>query len=355
MINEDTAYSGRPYGGVAIIAKQSKGLLYNMLDIDNDRILAISISNSQGKLLQIIVCAYMPYFDKGKPRQTELFIETLDILQGIIDEHASSCPIRLCGDFNVQLPQQAKLQRNWYRKKGFNNHSRIFYDFLVSNNLNVADFMFTQPVAYTYFCHKSKVYTWIDHFIIFSHEESDVENCCIITPDADNTSDHLPISLSLVINKDSVTPESVEGSYKKLKCFPKANWKCRSRNNKFKTLLENKLAGIPLLPDMCQGTTISESKTEEYINQVNDAILSAAGDAGVSSTRVNKPKSYWCPQLSFYRDRKRFWWSLWVNADRPNSGVLYDCYKHAKKVFRRESRRCIRIHVEISYKIIYFV
>ena len=47
---------------------------------------------------------------------------------------------------------------------------------------------------------------------------------------------------------------------------------------------------------------------------------------------------YWCPELSKLRDRKRFWWNLWVDNGRPPEGSVFSVYKDVKKAFRRRSR-----------------
>ena len=88
------------------------------------------------------------------------------------------------------------------------------------------------------------------------------------------------------------------------------------------------------------------NQVNDHIHEINNAILSASKEAGIVSHKLYKPKAYWAPNLSYHRDRKRFWWSIWVSAGRPGSGVLHDCYKNVKKVFRRESRRAVQKHVD---------
>ena len=58
--------------------------------------------------------------------------------------------------------------------------------------------------------------------------------------------------------------------------------------------------------------------------------------------KILKPKTYWCPDLSILRDKKRFWWSTWVSHNRPRSGPIFEKLKDLKKKFRRFSRCNIR-------------
>ena len=51
------------------------------------------------------------------------------------------------------------------------------------------------------------------------------------------------------------------------------------------------------------------------------------------------PKKYWCPTLSCLRDKKRMWWTIFMQSGRPHSGIMYDCYKVAIKMFRKICRQ----------------
>ena len=65
------------------------------------------------------------------------------------------------------------------------------------NNFVVADFMFKQPISYTYFVHKSNVYTWIDHVLTNTYNVGSVNQCHIVSEVMDNVSDHLPVGMEL--------------------------------------------------------------------------------------------------------------------------------------------------------------
>ena len=75
---------------------------------------------------------------------------------------------------------------------------------------------------------------------------------------------------------------------------------------------------------------------------INDTIHNAAKEAGIVPTKNYKPKPHWCPNLAYFRDKKRFWWTVWVSAGKPYAGVIYDCHKLAKKAFRHESRQSVQ-------------
>ena len=119
---------------------------YHKLDSASDRILAVGIYDSAGTAVHIVICVYMPYYS-GNVEQTDIYINTLDSLQAVIDNYSMLAPVTIMGDFNVKLPMSPKLHSKWYKSKGFNTHSQILYDFIVFNNVTVTDFMFHQQLS----------------------------------------------------------------------------------------------------------------------------------------------------------------------------------------------------------------
>ena len=90
-------------------------------------------------------------FHNSKRDQCELYIETLDVLQGLLDIQSGNIPIMLCN----------KINPSWYKDNCFNDYSVLLFDFICNNNLIVSNFSFDQPVNYTYF--KGQHRTYIDH------------------------------------------------------------------------------------------------------------------------------------------------------------------------------------------------
>ena len=74
------------------------------------------------------------------------------------------------------------------------------------------------------------------------------------------------------------------------------------------------------------------------MDKLNCAMRDSAVEAGCHSKQHVKPKRYWCPELSKLRDRKRFWWQLWVENGRPREGSVFSVYNDVKKAFRHRSR-----------------
>ena len=317
-------YIGRPFGGVSVICKDNALLNYRELESPSDRIITVGVYDLSDVLIQVICCVYMPYYKRGSIDQTEHFINATEVLQSVIDDYGALCPLKIFGDLNVQLPKNKILNRLWYKQPGFNPHCSIMYNFIDSNNLTVADFISEQSVNFTYFCDTRGVRTWIDHVLCFNHDHS-IKSCTITPYISDNLSDHLPIITTLVLDVCTVRVSSTP-MHEQQPVYVPASWSNHYCNDMYKTTLENKLKLISML-DLSTVTDQDELQYEIecYVHTINTAIHDSAKEAGCVSKKQFKPKPYWCPQLSLIRDKKRFWWSLWVDNGRPRVGLVFDC------------------------------
>ena len=247
------------------------------------------------------------------------------------------------GDFNAQLPKQAKLNRNWHKEsgKGFTSHSALLYNFLVANDLVVLDFLQRQEVSYSYFCHKSNAYTWIYHIIGSAYDIDAVQSCNIIPEESDNLSDHLPLRVSLKLRLSQKPSDS--NISEPQHTLPK--WKNQAMTVLYQQCLKKELDSVPDLDLSALSNSQSAQATiDTHVDAINSAFHKAATKAGCIPERKFKPKPFWCPELSKIRDQKRFWFQLWISCGRPKSGAVYDCHKLVKKTFRRTLRQNVNGH-----------
>ena len=152
MCNIDPSYTGRPYGGVVVACRTKENIVYAEIPIANDRVIGVKVLNNSD-IVEILLYVYMPFYN-GDISQTDLYLETTDVLQSVIDEYAAVSPIHIIGDLNVRLPNEQMLHINWYKKGGYNRHSNILYHFINDNDLTVTDISSKQDINYrpTYFC-----------------------------------------------------------------------------------------------------------------------------------------------------------------------------------------------------------
>jgi exonuclease III len=92
MLNVPPDYNGRPYGGVALICKDNPNFSFSEINTFNDRIVAPLIKDSASDILQTIINVYMPFYQSGNHEQTNIFVETVDALQVLIDNYQITAP-----------------------------------------------------------------------------------------------------------------------------------------------------------------------------------------------------------------------------------------------------------------------
>ena len=146
-----------------------------------------------------------------------------------------------------------------------------------------------------------------------------VTYCQNTSHDPGNVSDHLPVTC--IINV-SICPPNVTSSGRLHTAhvpLVTIKWDAPGIKAKYFDCLQAKLNDLPLY----DGT----STIDHHVQQLNEAMRDAAQSAGCVPRRVFKPKPYWCPELSQLRDRKRFWWKIWVDNGRPRHGAVFDCYE----------------------------
>lgn len=338
MENVDASYTGRPFGGTAIIVKNNPKYFVREIDVPSDRIVVVGVHDCAGTLVDVIVSVYLPFFKSSDLSSVQNYVETIDVLQSILDKYASQASVKILGDFNAKLPLSHKLHKTWYKKDGFNHNSCILYDFIISNKLCVLDFMYEQPVDFTFYCYASGHFSWIDHVICPLKDISSVSECAILPHEPGNTSDHLPVKLKLSI-KFPCSPTQPQLAPPDKQVFP--NWTSDLKNRKYRDILGKKMSEFcPILKEVVAETDQKAAKMmiESRLGDISSAIHNACKEAGCSPRNPRTPKAYWCPDLAVLRDKKRFWWNIWNSCGRPRDGVVFSIYKHLKKKFRRTSR-----------------
>ena len=348
MLDEDEHSPGRPYGGVAIICKILHGFSYELIKCDNRRIIGVLIKDNNDNPIHLIISTYFPFYDKGNRSQTDEYIECIEALQATVDEYADSVPVKILGDFNVQLPRSCTLPHNWHKLTGFNGHSRILNDFIQGNSLKVLDHMYSQAVNYTYFNIPRKIYTWIDHILSTEGDVDYVDSCKIIPLDEHNVGDHLLIRLCIKVNVPDVSiPSSITSGKRQLL----TNWNRSFNNAKYLSILSETLSHLPLLHvNTTDDANICHTHIDNHVNILCSAFINSAKLAGIVPEKRFTPKKYWCPDLSKARDTKRFWWRLWLDNGRPRDGEVFKCYKNVKKLYRKITRQCIYAHNNELYR-----
>ena len=171
------------------------------------------------KLFLLFLGVYMPYYNASKEHY-EMYVETLDKIQVLIDSYAKDSPIMMCGDFNTVLPQHSLLRHSWYRQKPFNEYSLLLYDFMCNNNLITCNFNFEQPINFTYF--KGQNSSYIDHVLVSKYLNESVLECSIVCNDVDCTSYHYPLRTRIQMYINDI--EEQRKCSDSVHFYPKPEW-----------------------------------------------------------------------------------------------------------------------------------
>lgn len=340
---------GRPYGGCGFVCKKLSGIVYRPIPCSSDRLCGLEIIVNQRPVLSIFG-VYLPC-DDHRLLSHESYLECLHELQGYI-EHCESGPYMVVGDFNTKLPQSKVLAQRWSSARGFSPRSTMLYDFCCDNDLCVMNFAFTQPVNYT-FC-RCNAKSYIDHVLVSECLSSCVLDCRILTDCPDNLSDHLPIRCSLQFpSHDLCSPPGPSPALPFH--FPRPNWKDPASQERYRESLSRKLASVHS-PDFRHVSSPVEASTA--VNALYSSISSSIHDAAQEATsaishctRLAHQKHWWNGDCTTARNRSRLFFRIWKDMGRPLHGAAYECYKEARRSYRRTCRSATNSGIQKTYRL----
>ncbi len=353
-INPEEVLIGRPYGGVGFVCKPMTGIEFRPFEVDCDRIMCIQLINNNRVKLNVIG-VYMPYYN-GTADQIALYSETLDILQSVIDQ-CTDAPVVIVGDMNAQLPQHNRLNRNWYRTSPFTPHSMLLYDFLSNNDMFVGNFAFTQNVNYTYM--KANYRSYIDHVFLPRYVFDNLVNCKIVenTVDHEWSSDHLPIRTEYKLTLEASDSANVDVSHlNNVPKFLNVKWDDDHIRLNYEHYVVSGLQNVP----WSHINEISPEDAQGYVDKQCDTLIQIMLDSSEKSMPqresnyqgVHKKVPWWNYDCTVARDRMRFWRNLWWMCDKVRHGVVYNCYKNTKKLYRQIRRQAISNMHQSRYDLI---
>ena len=161
-----------------------------------------------------------------------------------------------------------------------------------------------------------------------------VKNCQIVRSYPENTSDHLPLLTSL--NVDTGSSKISNDSYIQPRTFPKCNWDSPKFCENFANNRNDCLDNMPSLH--CKNITSAQETVDTFCNDLIGAIHDSVNKSQYetnSSKKHRKKVHWWNNDCSIARNRQRFWYNIWIQCNRARSGQVFQCYKLAKKEYRR--------------------
>ena len=327
--SEDKFGTHRGQGGVAILWRKDLKGTSRIETIKHDRICGLRIQ-THNNISIAILSVYMP----ANGSRDNLSV-SLDELEGVIGSLGDSVIPIVCGDFNGNMGTLGgkkgtgtPTKAGKYVKRFMDNQNMI-----AVNMLNIA----TGSIN-TFECHNGK--SIIDYFMIPSYLESEVCRCHTGSYSDLNTSDHLPIEVTLNI---SMLPRMVTVD----RCEPRLRWD-RLDNEMLVNSYQNPLNEKLRLLDAKMTNTVNDNDNiDGYFSDLVDAIHNAAMNVPRSKFRSNL-KPYWSAELDALKKEKMFWFKKWKTEGRSMDDWDPTRFnmKRSKKVFVKTLRRLSKQYEE---------
>ena len=218
------------------------------------------------------------------------------------------------------------------------------YNFLVENNLCVANFRDKQEENYTY--RKGSVVSYIDHVFIPEYTVSAMNKCVIRHNDANNVSDHLALCMDMELIPHSDNSDKTDCNINPVPYLPRLNWQDTNYQRRYCELLKESLDQISRSTyDLSE---INKGSAVVFVNNLYNVICSTIHDVTkkcaneFNERKTHGAKQWWTKECTLARNRNRLFFHLWKSVGRPSEGATYNCYKEARRNYRRICRQAVK-------------
>lgn len=171
--------------------------------------------------------------------------------------------------------------------------------------------------------------SYIDHCIGTVGLRNSIARCEIMEEEAENTSDHLPITVH--VNVDLIPSGAI------IKHKGRIKWSKMSQD-------EIRAQYTEVLTDQL----VTEFGDDLNITNAQNAVPIVAKCIIKSSSKLPKSKyskglkPYWSPHLKMLHKQQNTWREEWIKDGKPRAGNLFKSYKDSKRLFRAELRRAAK-------------
>ena len=318
---------GRPYGGTGFLwTKGLSSAIKPMPEYLHERVTVLKVETSIGSL--IIVNVYMPYFNANDiTNQTTLYSEVLAFVGTVMNDNPHSKFIVL-GDMNCNL----------YLDNPFSN----LLNSLIRDHRLVCTYdlnpVFDFSNEYTRCNHKQGSYTLLD-YILISEELISFVNSIEILNNALNTSDHLPVKLSLEIDIVSSTPKVTTSSLPSVVDWKRVVGDVRvNYENVMEECLNSISVPISLHDDCICNDTDHISSIEKYYLDIVKSIYIA--DLQLPKCTPSLQKTYWNEQLTILKNDSITAHEYWKISSFPRTGPIFEAKKQSHYAYKLYLRKC---------------
>jgi exonuclease III len=314
--------------GVALFWHKHLSNRVRLIKCKSDRLCAIEIVNTYQKRSLVVIGVYLPQL-KCKITNFDVHMEEIESIVGLYKSH---CEICIIGDFNCQFSNDVG-NRFW---GSTTTNGKKILQMIQANDLCIVDAdenMCTGP-NYTFFV-EGVGRSYIDHCVMSSHAKMKVTNCEIFDDCQENTSDHLPISVT--VQTDYASEPS-----KNTHTRPSIKW------DKISSIDIKKMYTHPL---DCKLSVVYHKmkESEQSLLECKDNAVCIIDDFLEMVTECIKATSRVLPQNKFRKHLKPYWnegltvaskhkkatRKDWIKAGKlRGNSVTFQQLKEAKRAFK---------------------
>ena len=341
---------GRGKGGLATIWDKRLTKYVSKIASTNFRLQATKFNFPSGQFL--LINTYFPC-DPQKQNfdDTELLTLQADI-ESVI--RTADCPnVTLAGDLNAHFLRDSTFTR---QIKNFlaDMNLKIFWE----NTDNSEDHLI-ENVDFTHLFiqdNKAPSYSTIDHFAANSSVFNAVTEAGVVHCGA-NPSNHSVIYAKFKVGSLNLITEQ-------FKSEPKVNWTAANHESReeYKKVLTDKLNNIPVQSCVdCRDLHCEEhlDELENYTLNVLEAVEDAGKQClpltGGGNSARSKVTPGWSQYVGPFKKDSKFWYSIWLSAGRPISGVLFDIMRKTKLQYKYAVRRLKRVNNRMEQNLRYLL
>ena len=330
MKSDTQVLVGRPYGGLAVLWRKSLGNRCRVVDLDDDRLMGMEITDENGCKL-LILNVYLPYSASDNKDE---FLFYLSKLENIMSNFETPYSIA-CGDFNSHT-----------NMTGTSSHlfGKYFESFCRAENLVVTDCVILPNNSYTFMDAANNTAHWLDHLVATNSahlliDRVDIRYDCI-------SSDHHPVIANIALGNikledpDSMKPTNNRGiRWDKLSAEEILQYKLRSEEELAKVELDHSLI-------LCDDPHCVDTAHLGAIERMYKGTCEALPEASIQFK--SKPKlgytqvQGWTRYCKEIHGLARDAYLVWRDHGRRRQGILYESMKKMRAQFKRALRQCKR-------------
>ena len=319
----DGQLHGRPKGGLAQMINRKLNIKTKNINVENFRIQAQILEFSTTKLLWIN--AYFPTDSQLVNSDDTELLNTLRDIEKVMDDTEYDDVI-IGGDLNWDNR----------RDSGF---SQVMRDFLSRIGLKSVWEKF--QVGYTHIHTDLKSTSILDNFLM-NERLLDLVEVAGVLHLGDNLSRHSPIMIKLKIGAIPLKPDRKEAPKPRRPAWYKATIE---DINDYTELLDENLTNL-MYPESifctdvhCTDQQHRQDRDDHVLNILTSMVESSY--SAVPLTKRSRPKDSssripgWKDHVEPFQQDSLFWHSVWLSADKPNTGQLFHlmCWSRNKYHF----------------------